>query len=139
MPATIIDQGKPFSAASAIAEGEQLWLTPRDLAGATGWELKPQGFCRGEVCVPIPPARAREFVRAGDRVNLAALADVLGRPLVHDEPPAVWLLGEAVETMNAQRFAAAAPDFTLPDLDGKQHSLSDYRGKKVLLMSWASW
>jgi len=32
-----------------------------------------------------------------------------------------------------------APDFTLPDLDGKLHSLSDYRGKKVLLMSWASW
>ena len=26
-----------------------------------------------------------------------------------------------------------APDFTLPDQDGEQHSLSDYRGQKVVL------
>ena len=32
-----------------------------------------------------------------------------------------------------------APDFTLPDLEGRQHSLSDYRGRKVFLASWASW
>jgi peroxiredoxin len=32
-----------------------------------------------------------------------------------------------------------APDFTLPDLDGKTYSLSQFRGKKVLLLSWASW
>ena len=32
-----------------------------------------------------------------------------------------------------------APDFSLPDLDGKMHSLSEHRGKKVLLVSWASW
>jgi peroxiredoxin len=33
----------------------------------------------------------------------------------------------------------AAPDFTLPDMNGKLHSLSDFRGKKVLLLTWASW
>ncbi|GAW92532.1 TlpA family protein disulfide reductase [Calderihabitans maritimus] len=32
-----------------------------------------------------------------------------------------------------------APDFTLTTLDGKKVSLSDYRGKKVLLNFWASW
>jgi peroxiredoxin len=32
-----------------------------------------------------------------------------------------------------------APDFGLPDLDGRRHRLSDYRGKKVLLAAWASW
>jgi len=26
-----------------------------------------------------------------------------------------------------------APDFTLPDKDGKEHALSDYRGQKVIL------
>jgi peroxiredoxin len=35
--------------------------------------------------------------------------------------------------------ALQAPDFTLPDMDGKMHSLSDFRGKKVLLITWASW
>jgi thiol-disulfide isomerase/thioredoxin len=33
----------------------------------------------------------------------------------------------------------AAPDFTLTDLNGKQHILSAYRGKDVMLVFWASW
>jgi peroxiredoxin len=32
-----------------------------------------------------------------------------------------------------------APDFTLPDLEGRPHALFDYRGKKVFLVFWASW
>ena len=32
-----------------------------------------------------------------------------------------------------------APDFTLTDLAGKQHRLSDYRGKDVILVLWATW
>jgi peroxiredoxin len=32
-----------------------------------------------------------------------------------------------------------APAFTLPDLDGRQVSLADLRGKVVLLFYWATW
>lgn len=32
-----------------------------------------------------------------------------------------------------------APDFTLKDLSGKTHKLSDYRGKDVMIVFWASW
>ncbi|MGD2081566.1 MAG: TlpA disulfide reductase family protein [Chromatiales bacterium] len=35
--------------------------------------------------------------------------------------------------------AAGQPDFVLPDLDGREHRLSDYRGKWVLVNYWATW
>lgn len=35
--------------------------------------------------------------------------------------------------------AALAKDFTLRDLDGKPHALSDYRGQWVLVNYWATW
>lgn len=36
-------------------------------------------------------------------------------------------------------YGKMAPDFTLTDITGKQHRLSDYRGKNVLIVFWATW
>jgi len=36
-------------------------------------------------------------------------------------------------------YGKPAPDFTLTDLAGKEHKLSDYKGKNVLLIFWATW
>jgi len=36
-------------------------------------------------------------------------------------------------------FGKPAPDFTLPDITGKEHKLSDYRGKNVMIIFWATW
>ena len=36
-------------------------------------------------------------------------------------------------------FGQKAPDFTLTDINGKQHKLSDYRGKDVMIIFWATW
>jgi thiol-disulfide isomerase/thioredoxin len=44
------------------------------------------------------------------------------------------ILGTGVVAANT-----AEDDFTLPDLDGQAHSLSDYRGKWVLVNYWATW
>jgi hypothetical protein len=139
MSATIIYAGEATTAADARAEGDQLWLSAADLRRATGWELKPEGVCRGEVCIPIPPGRQSKFVGAGDALNLAAFARHLGQPVVHNDRHATWFFGESAAARTDTLRSLKAPDFTLPDLDGNLHSLSDYRGRKVLLLSWASW
>jgi hypothetical protein len=54
----------------------------------------------------------------------------------------VWAFGPAADrgtTPGAGAGPVIAPDFQLPDLDGATHSLSDHRGKKVLLYCWSSW
>ena len=140
MSVTIIYGDRPVSVASATAEGNNLWLSLDDLRAATGWELKPQGVCRGEVCVPIPAGRDADFVRAdGTQFNLAALARQRNQPAVYDDAHAVWCFGEAASARNTAWQSLQAPDFTLPDVDGHWHTLSAYRGKKILLVSWASW
>jgi peroxiredoxin len=40
---------------------------------------------------------------------------------------------------SANVLADEAVDFTLPGVDGKMHSLSDYRGKWVVVNYWATW
>ena len=47
--------------------------------------------------------------------------------------------GVSAAERGARLNALEAPDFRLPDLSGAQHSLSEHRGKKVLLVAYASW
>ena len=132
---------RPAQVTEAQADGQNLWLSLPALSNATGWELKPEGACLGEVCVPIPTGREADFLRANDgaEFNLAALARLRDQPVVHNDEHGVWFFGEAANARGTALASLEAPNFSLPDLDGKMHSLSDYRGKKVLLMSWASW
>jgi hypothetical protein len=94
MTATIIYGDKNTLASSALVEGDNLWLSNVELTRATGWELKPQGACLGDRCVPIPAGRESEFVRPG-LFNISALARHLGEPVVHDEQHAIWSFSEA--------------------------------------------
>ncbi|MEA2235129.1 MAG: hypothetical protein QOD83_4945, partial [Solirubrobacteraceae bacterium] len=112
--------------------------TAADLEAAAGWTLTPEGLCQGDICVPIPPARADEFAHDG-AVNVAALWRHLGRAAVHSRDGSYWLLGDSAADRGQQLQSLEAPDFTLPDLAGTMHSLSEHRGKKVVLASWASW
>lgn len=41
--------------------------------------------------------------------------------------------------IHASWYGKMAPDFTLTDITGKQHKLSDYRGKDVMIILWATW
>jgi len=135
---TILGDREAIEVASARVDGERLWLSPADLTRSTGWELKPEGLCRGSVCVPVPAGRGEALVRDG-QVDLAAFWRHLDRPLAHSADGAVWSLGEGAAERAAALRSLDAPDFSLPDREGRMHALSDHRGKKVLLVSWASW
>ncbi len=137
---TIIYSDRPPTASPGRVEGQDLWLSIDELRQSTGWEVKEEGACIGDLCVPIPDKRQEEFLRNdGALFNLTALARLLGQPTVHDETHETWLFGATASSRRDSLLSLRAPDFTLPDLEGRSYSLSDSIGKKILLVSWASW
>jgi len=128
---------------SARLEAGELWISRGDLAPTTRFELKPQGVCRGEICYVLPPSPSQEseFLREESGkswFNLTAFARLAGQPVAHDSSRSAWYFGVRSD-QRRQLASLEAPDFTLPDIEGRQHSLSDFRGKKVFLVTWASW
>ena len=122
------------------ADAEALWLAPAELAKAGGWELKPEGLCRGSLCVPVPPGASWARGRGTDvRVDVSGLSRHMGQPVAASFEHATWSIGEAAEDVADRLRTLDAPDFTLPDLDGRMHTLSSFRGRKVFLLAWASW
>jgi hypothetical protein len=108
-------------------------VTAADFAAGTGWDPKPQGLCRGEVCVPAPGS-----LRDDGTVNVAAAAERLGMPVVHDDEHGVTAVGPG-STTGRTLSTAAAPDPELVDRDGNPFRLSSLHGRKVLLVAWASY
>lgn len=153
MAQTVLYGALETEVAGAAADRDRLWIPLDDLERATGWTAKPEGLCQGESCVPVPAARKAEWFDGTDvpggerrRLDFAAFAAYLGHAVARDAERGVWAFGPPADrgastasTASTALGPVAAPDFRLPDLDGNLHSLSDYRGKKVLLYCWSSW
>lgn len=118
--------------------GNPLWLNREELEAACGWQLKPEGFCKDDICVPLPAGQEEEYLR-DDAVNVSSLWLLLGKPAVADPAGETWVLEEGAQTRNDTLLSLQAPDFSLPDFDGNFHSLSNFQRKRVLLLTWASW
>jgi hypothetical protein len=117
-----------------VSTRDGLWMSAADARKVTGWTLKPEGMCRDERCVPLPAAA----VKGGD-VDVEAFWQRLGGPVIASREGDAWALGAPADERNAALEGLQAPDFTLPDVDGKPRTLSELRGKKVFLATWASW
>lgn len=109
---------------------DALQVEPAEFERQTGWAIRPEGACRGDRCVPLPES-------TGTRVDVRALAGRLGMPLIHDEASGLWCLGP--EAGGPVLRDAGAPELILPDTHGREFRLTSLRGKKVLLVAWASW
>lgn len=132
---TVLDEGRQAVVEGAVRDGRVV-LTARALEAALAFVAKPEGLCKGDICVPVRPGNGLEV---GDGFDATTLAEMLGRPAVVDEPARVAYFGAPATGRAAKLSSLEAPDFCLPDLQGTMHSLSQHRGKKVVLAAYASW
>ncbi len=134
-PWTILVNGREFSA-PATHEADRLWVATETLPSLLGWQVKDATLCRPDRCIPL--ASLADAIR-GDEVDLPALAAQLNMPAAKATAHRVLSLAESPELQASTLRDDTAPNFELADLSGRVHQLADYRGRKVLLVVWASW
>ena len=136
MPAfTIIDAERAVPVPARVSD-ERVLLDPAALKDALGWEVHDGLLCNDAMCIPLVDEGA--LVRDGG-VDLAAFAAALDRAVAIDVEARAAFLGASARERAQALASQQAPDLTLPDLSGRAHSLGEHRGKKVLLVAWASW
>jgi hypothetical protein len=112
---------------------ERLDVTPAELHAATGWEITAQGACRGDRCVPLTGVT----VGSDGRLDVRLFAERMQMPIATDEEAGVWALGPP--TGGHVLDSAEMPDLELPSFDSGRFDVASLRGRKVLLLAWASW
>ena len=141
-PVTVLYDGQVVEIERTLADPNDLWITPEDLPRVNGFELKPEGACLDELCVPVLQDRDSEMFVTRARqpwFNVTELARKLEQAYAADHDHHVWSFGEIPVTRTSFLRSAMAPDFELPNREGELVRLSDFRGKKVLIVTWASW
>ena len=136
----IIANDQTKTVARRTDDPPELWLRLDEMHAATGWQLKPEGACLGDLCVPLPEARRADWIAdADDFVWLcySAFADMIGQRYVRDGD--VWSLSSVPEARRAGLESGIAPDFEMTERNGDTLRLSDLRGHKVVLFTWSSW
>jgi hypothetical protein len=135
MPVVTVISSDTRQVDADVSEGRVL-LNPTELPAALGWELKPEGLCRDDVCVPV---RRPSDLLVGDNLDLSAVAAALGRPAVVDADAGLVAVALDAESRRQALDDLVAPPFALADLEGTVHTLDEWRGQKKLLSAFASW
>ncbi len=135
--ATVLYQGHTIHL-DETGSGDGLLIRPEDLSRVNGFELKPEGACYQDMCIPM---NDRLLVEQGGRqwFDLTAFADLLEQPYVADEEERVWSFAEIPAKRESMMVDAMAPDFEVTDREGKVIRMADFAGKKALIVTWSSW
>ena len=75
---------------------------------------------------------------AEGRIEVTVVAERLGMPIAHDGAHGLWALGPRSGDRRVLE-RARMPDLVLQDFDGDAFDLASLRGRKVVLIAWASW
>ena len=130
--AAVLFQDQTVALESIRPDASELWVRAADLPRINQFTVKPQGACRGDMCVPIP-----KTLKSGEWFNLTGFAKRLHQSYVAED--GVWSFGEIPVIRGDYYRSRIAPEFAVPDRHGRVVHLSEFRGKKVLVVTWASW
>lgn len=130
--ATVLFGEKAVALDRVRSDGQNLWVASKDLPRINEFEVKPQGACRADICIPLS-----KTLKNGEWFSLTGFASKIGETVVADQN--VYSFGEIPVLRGGFYNSRIAPDFAVPDRKGKIVHLSDFRGKKTLVLTWASW
>lgn len=134
---TVLYQGQATTL-TETGDGDGLLIKAEDLTRINGFELKPEGACLEDLCVPLNQQILQQ--QDGQQwFNLTAFADLLGQPYVADSQARVWSFAEIPLKRESMMVDAMAPDFTVTDRAGQVIRMADLKGKKALIVTWSSW
>jgi hypothetical protein len=139
---TVLYEHRAIPVQETLADPTDLWIRTGELTRVNGFELKPEGACIDDICVPVRQDQDSDIfiTRSGQSwFNIAELADRLQQPYAVDYDQSVWSFGAIPVQRSSFVDDGIAPEFVLPDVDGEVHALSDFKGKKIMLLTWASW
>ncbi len=107
-----------------------------DFERLSGWSLEPEGLCKGAVCVPV---KNSQLLSDGMNIDLLEFSRMVNQNIIVDSQYRVAAFGEQALSRAESMKSLDAPNFTLPDIHGKQVSFSDFNRRKRLLLAWSSW
>src|SRR5688500_10201674 len=114
MPSTILYEDRSFETPEAHVDDAGLWLPLKVVADAIGWEHKPEGICRDDVCVPVPPNREsvlfRDSAQSDVDLNLTEFARLIEQPFAHDDVNDAWYFGPPAWEWKDRLSGGIAPD-----------------------------
>jgi hypothetical protein len=108
---------------------KSLHISRSEFEKGTGWQIKPEGACKGDTCIPLKNT-------PGEQVDIEQMAEDMNLPLVAETDYGIWALGP--DSVGGRTLSTAeAPNLTLPDIDGNLFELSSLKGKKIVVYAWA--
>lgn len=130
---------RSINVSNSLNNNGDLWVPVEKLSEYTGLQLKPEGVCTENTCIPLPSGQEGKYLLKNEGLfNISAFSRRMGEQILHDSKHDVWVISEP-STHSNNSSSMIAPNFTLPDYKGIQHSLKSFLGKKIFLVSWATW
>jgi peroxiredoxin len=119
------------------------WLSPAACATMALVVLAALAGCKKKAPAPTEPNTTAQTPPAGSDREQAVMDPLDAAASLFREPSvSIQNVVKAAKTWSPaaeQWWGKIAPDFTLTDINGNVHKLSDYRGKNVVVVIWTTW